>query len=166
MSLSVKHGMDATCQSGKNPWCDTVTPSLWKILAMPLLWLLNCRLVLTEYTNSSAITRTVKFYHFWNTEGAFHLGKKAESSVGARVEFPIGKKLFHLVVNPGTSLRPTVAAWNWYKLREMGTWNTNFRSGKRSHLSRFSTFSGNFPVRRTDETCSIYRRTGNSGNFD
>ena len=38
--------------------------------------------------------------------------------MGAKVEFPIGKKLFHLVVNPGTSLCPTVAAWNWYKLGE------------------------------------------------
>ena len=81
--------------------------------------------------------------------------------MGAKVEFPIGKKLFHLVVNPGTSLCPTVAAWNWYKLGETDKWNTKFRSGKQSHLFRFSTFSGNFPVGRTDETCSIYRRTGN-----
>ena len=28
--------------------------------------------------------------------------KHPEISVGAKVEFPIGKKLFHLVVNPGT----------------------------------------------------------------
>ena len=33
-----------------------------------------------------------------------------------------------------------------------------FQPGKRDHLFRFSTFSGNFPVGRTDETCSIYRR--------
>ena len=32
--------------------------------------------------------------------------------------------------------------------------------------SEFSTFSRNFPVGRIDETCSIYCRTGNSGNFD
>ena len=31
-----------------------------------------------------------------------------------------------------------------------------FQPGKRAHLFRFSTFSGNFPVGRTDETCSIY----------
>ena len=30
--------------------------------------------------------------------------------------------------------------------------------GKPAHLFRFSTFSGNFPVGRTDETCSIYCR--------
>ena len=36
------------------------------------------------------------------------LGKKEpEISVGAKVEFTIGKKLFHLVVNPGTSRCPT-----------------------------------------------------------
>ena len=40
--------------------------------------------------------------------GAFHLGKEnLEISVGAKVEFPIGKKLFHLVVHPGTSRCPT-----------------------------------------------------------
>ena len=32
--------------------------------------------------------------------GAFHLEKEAEISVGAKVDFPIGKKFFHLVVNP------------------------------------------------------------------
>ena len=39
--------------------------------------------------------------------GAFHLGKKPEISVGAKVEFPTGKKLFHSVVHPGTSGCPT-----------------------------------------------------------
>ena len=34
--------------------------------------------------------------------------KNPEISVGAKVEFPIGKKLFHLVVNPGTSGCPTI----------------------------------------------------------
>ena len=38
--------------------------------------------------------------------------KNPEISVVAKVEFPIGKKLFHLVVNPGTW------NWNWYKLQE------------------------------------------------
>ena len=34
--------------------------------------------------------------------------KKTEISMGAKVEFPIGKKVSHLVVNPGTSRCPTV----------------------------------------------------------
>ena len=39
----------------------------------------------------------VSFY--WDILGAFHLErKKTEISVGAKEEFPIGKKLFHLVV--------------------------------------------------------------------
>ena len=38
------------------------------------------------------------------TLGAFHFffQKNPEISVGAKVESPIGKKVFHLVVNPGT----------------------------------------------------------------
>ena len=53
-----------------------------------------------------------------------------------------------------------------YEKRVNGTRNSvrKFQPGKRAHLFRFSTFSGNFPVGRTYETCSIYRRTGNSGN--
>ena len=35
-----------------------------------------------------------------------------------------------------------------------------FHPGKRAHLFRLSTFSGNFPVGWTDKTCSIYCRTG------
>ena len=94
--------------------------------------------------------------------GAFHLGKNPEISAGAKVEFPSGKKLFHLVVSPGTSrCRRETRNVN-------GTQHSirKFQPGKRAHLFRFSTFSGNFPVGWTDETCSIYRRTGNSGNFD
>ena len=33
--------------------------------------------------------------------------KKLEISMGAKVEFSIGKKLFHLVVDPGTSRCPS-----------------------------------------------------------
>ena len=40
-----------------------------------------------------------------------------------------------------------------------------FQPKKRAYLLRFSTFSGNFPVGRTDETFSIYSRTEISGNF-
>ena len=85
------------------------------------------------------------------------------------MEFPTGKKLFHLVVNPGTSLCPTVDLELVQTTRNVnGTRDSvrKFQPGKRAHLFRFSTFSGNFPVGRTDEMCSIYRRTGNSGNFD
>ena len=48
--------------------------------------------------------RYVERYSFLYTNlGRFSLRKKnPEISVGAKVEFPIGKKLFHLVVNPGT----------------------------------------------------------------
>ena len=52
-------------------------------------------------------------FYIQETESSFTLralsiqGKKPEISVGAKVEFPIGKKLFHLVVNPGTSRCPT-----------------------------------------------------------
>ena len=140
------------------------------------------------------------------------------------MEFPIGKKLFHLVINPGTSRCPTVdlelvqTTRNVNGTRHSGRdpFNQNsdrsdrekrttskggpvfsklfrldrtdplsfgpkfpeilvewiapsvrkFQPGKRAHLFRFSTFSGNFPVGRTDKTCSIYHRNGNSGNFD
>ena len=92
--------------------------------------------------------------------GAFHLGKNLEISVGAKVEFTIGKKLFHLVVNPGTSRCPTVDLELVQTTRNVnGTRHSvrKFQPGKRAHLFRFSTFSGNFPVGRADETCSIYR---------
>ena len=41
-----------------------------------------------------------------------------------------------------------------------------FQPKKRAYLLRFSTYSGNFPVGRTDETFSIYSRTEISGNLD
>ena len=44
--------------------------------------------------------------------------KNPEISVVAIVEFPIGKKLFHLVVNPGTWPGARPWTWNWYKLQE------------------------------------------------
>ena len=102
--------------------------------------------------------------------GRFPFRKKnPEISVGAKVEFPIGKKLFHLVVNTGTSRCPTVDLELVQTTRKVnGTRHSvrKFQPGKRAHLFRFSTFSGNFPVGRADEMCSIYRRTRNSGNFD
>ena len=77
---------------------------------------------------------------------------------------PFGRKPQYVAVpdrGPGTGTN--------YERRK---WNTTFdmvrkfQPGKRAHLFKFSSFSGNFPVGRTDETCSIYRRTKNSGNFD
>ena len=51
--------------------------------------------------------------------GRFPFTKKnPEISVVAKVEFPIGKKLFHLVVNPGTWPGAQPWTWNWYKLQE------------------------------------------------
>ena len=101
--------------------------------------------------------------------GAFQLVKKEEISVGAKVEFPIGKKLFHLVVKHATSRGLTVDLELVQTTRNVnGTRHSvrKFQLGKRAHLFRLSTFPGNFPVGRTHETSSIYRRTGNSGNFD
>ena len=59
--------------------------------------------------------------------GAFRLGKKPEIRVGAEVEFPIGKKLFHLVLNPGTSQCPTVDL-ELVQTTRNSKWNTTFRS--------------------------------------
>ena len=131
---------------------------------------------ITGETKESCVSRTVNRcasgWHRWSG-GAFHLGKNPEISVVAKMEFPIGNKLFHLVVNPGTwrwlGGGPTVDLELVQTTRNVnGTRHSvrKFQPVKRDHLFRFSTFSGNFPVRWTDETCSICRRTGNSGNFD
>ena len=74
-----------------------------------------------------------------------------------------------IFVNPGTSRCPTVDLELVQTTRNVnGTRHSvrKFQPGKLTHLFRFSTFSGNFTVGRTDETCSIYPRTGNSANFD
>ena len=54
----------------------------------------------------------------WNSWALSIYEKRPEISVVAKVEFPIGKKLFHLVVNPGTWRGARPWTWNWYKLRE------------------------------------------------
>ena len=41
-----------------------------------------------------------------------------------------------------------------------------FQQGKRAYLFRFSTFSGNFPVGRTDQSFSIFYRAEISENLD
>ena len=101
--------------------------------------------------------------------GRFQFRKKNRKFRWEQVEFPIGKKLFHLVVNPGMLQWQTVDLELVQTTRNVnGTRHSigKFQPGKWAHLFRFSTFSGNFPVGWTDETCSIYRRTRNSGNFD
>ena len=68
------------------------------------------------------------------------------------MEFPIGKNLFHLVVNPSTSRYPTVdlvqTGTNYEKRvnkkHEIPFGNSN--PGKWAYLFTFSTFSGNFPA--------------------
>ena len=55
-----------------------------------------------------------------------------------------------------------------YEKRVNGTRNSvrKFQPGKRAYPFRFSTFSGNFPAGRTDETFSIFYRTETSENLD
>ena len=63
------------------------------------------------------------------------------------MEFPIGKKLFHLVVNPGTSRCPTVDLELVQTTRNVnGTRHSvrKFQPGKRDHLFRFPLFLGIF----------------------
>ena len=60
----------------------------------------------------------------------------------AKVEFPIGKKLFHLVVNPGTwpGVRPWT--WNWYKLQETSMeHDIPFGNSNRENGTTFLDFS-------------------------
>ena len=67
--------------------------------------------------------------------------------MGAKVEFPIGKTLFHLVANTGTSPCPTVDLDLVQTTRKVnGTRHSlrKFQPGKRAHLFRFSTFLGIF----------------------
>ena len=84
------------------------------------------------------------------------------------MEFAIGKKLFQLVINPSTSQCPTMDLELVQTTRNVnGTRDSvqKFQPGKRTTFLGFPLFLG-IPVGRTDETCSIYRRTGNSGNFE
>ena len=67
--------------------------------------------------------------------------------MGAKVEFPIGKKLFPLVVNPGTSRCPTVDLELVQTTRNVnGTRHSvrKFQPGKRAHLFDFPLFLGIF----------------------
>ena len=62
----------------------------------------------------------------------------------------------------------TIETGRNHEKRVNGTRNAvrNVPTGKQTYLYRFSTFSGNFPVGRTDETFSIYCQTEISENFD
>ena len=69
------------------------------------------------------------------------------------MEFPTGKKLFHLVVNPGIDRYVSVpdrgpGTGTNYEKRSNGKRSSirKFQPGKQAHLFKFSTFSGNFPV--------------------
>ena len=76
------------------------------------------------------------------------------------MEFPIGKKLFHLVVNPGTSRCPTVDLELVQTTRNVnGTRHSvrKFQPGKRDHLFRFSTFSGRLLLRFLRSGIKPYR---------
>ena len=91
------------------------------------------------------------------------------------MDFAIGKKLFHFIVNPGTApswLPDETTRWlsSWKQFIETGMKDEKcvngtrnpvgkFRPGKWAYLFRLSTFSGNFPGERTDKTFSIFYRT-------
>ena len=67
--------------------------------------------------------------------------KNPEISVVAKVEFPIGKKLFHLVVNPGTWPGARPWTWNWYKLQETSMeHDIPFGNSNRENGTTFSDF--------------------------
>ena len=96
-----------------NQQVDNVDGQLTKLIACEIS-------VFVNFYISSHRQRKIKH--------AFHLGKKTpEISVGAKVEFPTGKKLFHSVVNPVTWRCPTVDLLR-YKLRETCKRKTKFRS--------------------------------------
>ena len=80
------------------------------------------------------------------------------------MEFPIDKKLFHLVVNPGTWRCPTVVLELVQTTRNVnGTRDSvrKFQPGKRAHLFRFSTFLGIFqwnePTKRVPFTALCFK---------
>ena len=65
----------------------------------------------------------------------------------AKVEFPISKKLFHLVVNAGTWRCPTVDLELVQTTRNVNRTRDSvrkFQPGKRDHLLDFSLFLGIF----------------------
>ena len=110
------------------------------------------------------------FIYFAGNLGRFPFRKKTRKfRWKQKWNFRLVKSWSILTLNPGTSRCPTVDLELVQTTRKVnGTRHSvrKFQPGKRAHLSGFSTFSGNFLVGRAYETCSIYRRTRNSGNFD
>ena len=60
--------------------------------------------------------------------------------MGAKVEFPIGKKLFHLVVNPGTSRCPTVDLELVQTTRNVNEHDIPFGNSNRENGTTFLDF--------------------------
>ena len=86
------------------------------------------------------------------------------------MQFPIGKKLFHLVVNSGTSLCLTVDLELVQTTRNVMEHDIPFGNSNRENGPTFLDFPLFLGIFQWDEptkrvrTCSIYLRTGNSGN--
>ena len=141
-----------------NQQVDNVDGQLTKLIACEIS-------VFVNFYISSHRQRKIKH--------AFHLGKKTpEISVGAKVEFPTGKKLFHSVVNPARYVEvPNRGPASVQTTRNVQTKNEvpfgNSNRENRPIFLNFPLFLGIFQWNEpANETCSIYRRTENSRNFD
>ena len=85
-----------------------------------------------------------------NIEGAFHLGKKLGNFGGSKSGIsdwskvvPFGRKPRYVARCPTVDLELVQTTRNVNGTRHSVR---KFQPGKRDHLFRFSTFSGNFPV--------------------
>ena len=91
-------------------------------------------------------------------------GAFPENSVRTKMGIPIGRKLFHLIVNPGTADGCRVGNNGLQLVWSTRNENTKFRL-ERSNRENGPTYS-DFPMGRTDDTFSIFCRIEISGNFD
>ena len=79
-----------------------------------LSWLYICLNDTTTKCHASARHSGVRFTPVIALEGEFRTGimgpfdlhKKSQKFSGKKMDFPIGKKLFHLIINPGKALSP------------------------------------------------------------
>ena len=135
-------------------WHSHLNDTIWEFLKQNVLfpkgmnWVQHC------------VSRIDQFFKVWHCLISYMLLK---------ADLRYQTSFSDIFVNPGTSRCPTVDLELVQTTRNVnGTRHSvrKFQPGKRTHLFRFSIFSGNFTVGRTDETCSIYPRTGNSANFD